>query len=114
MKDSSIRRLTSSCWLTSAIEGAGDTTGVQRGRTQRHGRRRRRPTSAFGEDGPELTKRIGQARGDDEHSCRYALVRAVLDWYRTGVGDPIIIDTAVRLLGPARMTIPTPERPLMP
>ena len=34
--------------------------------------------------GPDLIRRIEDARNDDEMVWRYALIRTVLDWYRTG------------------------------
>ena len=37
------------------------------------------------------------AKTDDERPARYALVRTVLDWYRTDIGQPISAQTAVTL-----------------
>ena len=48
--------------------------------------------------GPDLKNRLEDARTDDERPARYALVRAVLDWYRTGTAQTISTATAVRLL----------------
>jgi hypothetical protein len=48
--------------------------------------------------GPDLQKRLDDARADDERPARYALVRAVLDWYRTGTAQRISMATAARLL----------------
>jgi hypothetical protein len=48
--------------------------------------------------GPELMNRLGQAKHDDERPCRYRLAGTVLDWYRTGIGEPISIDNATGLV----------------
>ena len=48
--------------------------------------------------GPLLVRRLNDAQVDEEHPCNYALVRTVLDWYRTGIAQPIPIDEAVALL----------------
>jgi len=45
--------------------------------------------SAWVVAGPALQKRLRDARTDDERPARFAVVRAVLDWYRTGIGRPI-------------------------
>ncbi|MGO9961459.1 MAG: tetratricopeptide repeat protein, partial [Solirubrobacteraceae bacterium] len=49
--------------------------------------------------GPLLVRRLDDARADEDHPWRYALVRTVLDWYRTGTAQPISSDVALRLLG---------------
>ena len=48
--------------------------------------------------GPLLVQRLDGARVDEEHLYNYALVRMVLDWYRTGIAEPIPIDETVALL----------------
>ena len=48
--------------------------------------------------GPLLVRRLNDAQVDEEHPCNYALVRTVLDWYRTGITQPIPIDEAIALL----------------
>src|SRR5450755_3155638 len=42
--------------------------------------------------------KLDDARVDEEHPYNYALVRAVLNWYRTGIAQPIPIDETVALL----------------
>ena len=49
--------------------------------------------------GPALVNKLEQAKTDDERPARYALVRTVLDWYRTFIGKPIREQTAVTLTG---------------
>jgi hypothetical protein len=44
--------------------------------------------------GPLLLKRLERARDDEEHPCNYALVRTVVDWYRTGINTPIPLHVA--------------------
>jgi hypothetical protein len=56
------------------------------------------PPSEWVVAGPDLQKRLDDARADDERPARYALVRAVLDWYRTGTAQTISMATATRLL----------------
>ena len=48
--------------------------------------------------GPDLVKRLQFAETDQERPARYALVRTVLDWYRTGIARPCPVDTAEGLL----------------
>jgi tetratricopeptide (TPR) repeat protein len=48
--------------------------------------------------GTDLTTKLDDAKADDDHPARYALVHTVLDWYRTGVRLPIPIDTARSLV----------------
>ena len=54
--------------------------------------------SAWVVAGPALSYRLRDAETDDEWPARYALVRAVLDWYRTWIAKPIPIEVAVDLL----------------
>lgn len=56
--------------------------------------------SAWVVAGPALEKRLSLAKNDDERPVRYALVRTVLDWYRTGISAPCPKDTARALLQP--------------
>ncbi len=49
--------------------------------------------------GPALETRLREAETDDEHPARYALLRTVLDWYRTGIAQPIPKAVAISLLG---------------
>ncbi len=48
--------------------------------------------------GPLLVKRLERARDDDEHRCNYALVRTAIDWYRTGINQPIPLDVTGALI----------------
>jgi len=48
--------------------------------------------------GGELIKKLDQAESDDVRPCRYQLVRIVLDWSRTDIGEAIPIKTATGLL----------------
>ena len=54
--------------------------------------------SAWVVAGPALEKRLSVAKNDDERPARYALVRTVLDWYRTGISAPCPKDTAKTLV----------------
>ena len=54
--------------------------------------------SAWVVAGPALQRRLDDARADDERPARYALIRTVLDWYRTGTAQTIARDTAIMLL----------------
>ena len=54
--------------------------------------------SAWVVAGPALETRLSLAQSDDERPGRYALVRTVLDWYRTGIAQPMPKDAALRLL----------------
>ena len=57
-----------------------------------------RSPSAWIVAGPALEARLRDAYNDDEWPARHALVRTVLDWYRTGITRPCPLDTARRLL----------------
>jgi TPR repeat protein len=54
--------------------------------------------SAWVVAGPVLETRLRHAQADDERPARYALVRSVLDWYRTGIAQPIPKATASTLM----------------
>ena len=54
--------------------------------------------SAWVVAGPALQYRLRDAEADDERPARYALARTVLDWYRTGIAQPIPLADATRLL----------------
>jgi hypothetical protein len=54
--------------------------------------------SAWVVAGPALEDRLRDAEADDEWPTRYALLRAVLDWYRTGIAQPIPKSVATSLL----------------
>ena len=44
--------------------------------------------------GPQLVRRFDSSRDDEDHPVRYALLRTVLDWYSTGIGQPMPKDLA--------------------
>jgi hypothetical protein len=48
--------------------------------------------------GPDLITKLRVAYGDDNRPCRYALVRVVLDWHRTGLTCPIPQSIAASLV----------------
>ena len=48
-----------------------------------------RSPSAWVVAGPALQNRLRDAEGDDERPARFAVVRTVLDWYRTGIIRPM-------------------------
>jgi TPR repeat protein len=54
--------------------------------------------SAWVVAGPALLDRLRRAKDDDEHPWRYAVVRTALDWYRTGLSQPLPEATAAALL----------------
>jgi TPR repeat protein len=54
--------------------------------------------SAWVVAGPALQDRLRDAEADDERPARYALARAVLDWYRTGIAQPMPLAAATSLL----------------
>jgi TPR repeat protein len=54
--------------------------------------------SAWVVAGPALLDRLRRAKDDDEHPWRYALVRAALDWYRTGLSQSLSEARAAALL----------------
>jgi TPR repeat protein len=45
--------------------------------------------SAWVVAGPALQDRLSVAEGDEDRPVRYAVVRTVLDWYRTGIAQPV-------------------------
>ena len=47
------------------------------------------PLGVWAVAGPQLVDRLDLARSDEDYPCRFALVRAVLDWYRTGTTTPV-------------------------
>ena len=54
--------------------------------------------SAWVVAGPTLQDRLRDAEVDDERPARYALARTVLDWYRTGIAQPMPLEAATSLL----------------
>ena len=60
--------------------------------------------------GPELVKELKYIRADkDDAPCRYALVRAVLDWHHTGLTSPIPWTVAVDLVNHAYLDHPSSD-----
>ena len=60
------------------------------------------PLGVWAVAGPQLVQELNKARTDKEdYPCRFALVRAVLDWYRTGMTTPMPWPIAVDLLNDA-------------
>jgi TPR repeat protein len=56
------------------------------------------PVGVYCVAGPELLRRLDDGRADEERPARFALVRTVLDWFRTGIGRPISIAAAAELM----------------
>ncbi|MCI3152936.1 hypothetical protein ELQ39_14420 [Streptomyces sp. GB4-14] len=56
------------------------------------------PLSVWAVAGPQLVRRLKLAIHDEDHPCRPALVRVLLDWYRTGQTAPIPQSEAARLV----------------
>ena len=48
--------------------------------------------------GPELIDRVKTARNNEEWPWRYPLIRAALDWSRTGIGTGLPLDVAPKLM----------------
>jgi hypothetical protein len=59
--------------------------------------------------GPELVKELKYIRADEDDPCRYALVRAVLDWHHTGLTSPIPWSVAVDLVNRAYLDYPASD-----
>ena len=59
--------------------------------------------------GPELVKELKYIRADEDDPCRYALVRAVLDWHHTGLTSPIPWSVAVNLVNRAYLDHPASD-----
>jgi TPR repeat protein len=64
------------------------------------------PLGAWCVAGPQLLYRLRDAKGDDERPCRYALMRAAMDWYRTGIGRQPARDQIVELMNHAYLDEP--------
>ena len=62
--------------------------------------------------GPELVKELKYVRADEDDPCRYALVRAVLDWHHTGLTSPIPWSVAVNLVNRAYLDHPASDHDL--
>jgi TPR repeat protein len=59
--------------------------------------------------GRELVKELKDIRADEDDPCRYALVRAVLDWHHTGLTSPIPWAVAVDLVNHAYLEHPASD-----
>ncbi len=59
--------------------------------------------------GPELVKKLKDIRADEDDPCRYALVRAVLDWHHTGLTSPIPWPVAADLVNHAYLDHPASD-----
>lgn len=56
--------------------------------------------------GPQLVNQFTFARSDEDHPSRFAIVRAVLDWYRTGLTTPPPPQVAAKLINEAYLNRP--------
>ncbi|HYB15388.1 MAG TPA: DUF2934 domain-containing protein [Streptosporangiaceae bacterium] len=65
--------------------------------------------SAWAVAGPELVKELRSIRADEDAPCRYALVRAVVDWHHTGLTSPIPWPVAVGLVNQAYLDHPASD-----
>ena len=65
--------------------------------------------SVWAVTGPELVKKLKGIRADEDSPCRYALVRAVLDWHHTGLTSPIPWPVAVSLVNQAYLDHPASD-----
>jgi hypothetical protein len=59
------------------------------------------PLGVWAVAGPQLVNQLDFARDDEDYPSRFALVRAVLDWYRTGLTTPTPQPVAVDLINHA-------------
>jgi TPR repeat protein len=59
------------------------------------------PLGVWAVAGPQLVNQLNFAHADEDYPSRFALVRAVLDWYRTGLTTPIPQPVAVDLINHA-------------
>jgi hypothetical protein len=69
--------------------------------------------SAWAVAGPELVKVLNSVRADEDYPCRYALVRAVVDWHHTGLTSPIPWPVAVGLVNHAYLDHPASDDDLI-
>jgi Trypsin-like peptidase domain len=67
------------------------------------------PLGVWAVAGPQLVNQLAFARSDEDYPCRFALVRAVLDWYRTGLTVPIPRSVAVDLINHAYLDQPADD-----
>jgi tetratricopeptide (TPR) repeat protein len=56
------------------------------------------PPGVYSVAGPDLLRLIEEAHNDQEMIWRYALIRTVLDWYRTGIGTAAPLTLVAELM----------------
>jgi TPR repeat protein len=67
------------------------------------------PLGVWAIAGPQLLQRLRDAEKNDDWPARYALVRGVLTWYRTGVLEPMPARLAARVVGAVGDLDPPPD-----
>ena len=67
------------------------------------------PLGVWAVAGPQLVNQLALARSDEDYPCRFQLVRAVLDWYRTGLTIPTPRPVALGLINAAYLGQPASE-----
>lgn len=67
------------------------------------------PLGVWAVAGPQLVNQLSFARSEEDYPCRFALVRTVLDWYRTGLTVPIPRSVAVDLINHAYLDQPADD-----
>src|SRR6266545_2228959 len=70
------------------------------------------PLGVWAVAGPQLVNRLTGARSDEDYPGRFALVRAVLDWYRTGMTTPLARPVAIDLINDAYLDRPASDEDL--
>ncbi len=85
------------------------TAGYVTNRLAREAVRAGLSLSVWAVAGPELFRKFRDIRADEDHPCRHALVRAVLDWHRTGLTSPIPWPVAVDLVNHAYLRHPASD-----
>jgi TPR repeat protein len=70
------------------------------------------PLGVWAVAGPRLLQELDSARSDEDYPCRFKLVRAALDWYRTGLTDPLPWPVAVSLINRAYLDQPASDKEL--
>jgi TPR repeat protein len=67
------------------------------------------PLGVWAVAGPQLVTRLADARSDEDYPCRFALVRAVLDWSRTGRTTCVPQSVAIGLINYAYLDRPASD-----
>jgi hypothetical protein len=70
------------------------------------------PLGVWAVAGPQLLNKLNEARFDEDYPCRFALVRVVLDWYRTGMMKPTPRSVADDLINDVYLDQPASENDL--